>query len=102
MILVEVTFIPVDVGTSGSRFVRIALDIFKKEGISYYPNSMGTVLEDKSLDRIFEVIKKAENEIMQNGVKRLETAIKIDHRVDVENTVARKLKSIGHKTEVSL
>ncbi|AKA49118.1 hypothetical protein IX51_08370 [uncultured archaeon] len=95
MILAEVTFIPVDVGTSGSRYVKIALGIFKDEGISYYPNSMGTVLEDESMDRILDVIKKAESEIIRNGVKRLETAIKIDHRVDVENSVSRKLKSIG-------
>ncbi len=95
MILAEVTFIPVGLGTSGSRFVKMALEVFKEEGIRYYPNSMGTVLEDGSIDRILEVIKKAEGEIIRNGVERLETAIKIDHRVDVDNSVSRKLKSIG-------
>lgn len=95
MILVEVTFIPVDTGTSGSRFVKLALEVFNGEGIKYYPNSMGTVLEDESLERIMQVILKAENELVKSGVKRLETAIKIDHRVDVENSVSRKLRSIG-------
>lgn len=95
MILAEVTFIPVGVGISGSRYVSIALETFKDEGISFYPNSMGTVLEDQSLDRIFEVIKKAERNIVNSGVKRLETAIKIDDRTDVENSAERKLRSIG-------
>lgn len=95
MILAEVTFIPVDIGTSGSKYVRMALEVFAKDGIRYYPNSMGTVLEDESMDRIMEVIKKAEAALIRNGVKRLETAIKIDHRIDVENSVSRKLSSIG-------
>lgn len=95
MILADVTFIPVGVGLSGSKYVKIALETFKEEGIAYYPNSMATVLEDESLDRILGVIKKAENNIINAGVKRLETAIKIDHRTDLDNSVNRKLTSIG-------
>lgn len=95
MIVAEVTFIPVGVGISGSRYVRIALDTFRSLGIRYYPNSMGTVLEDESLDSIMDAIKKAEEAIIEGGVKRLETAIKIDHRTDVDNSVQRKLGSIG-------
>lgn len=95
MILAEVTFIPVGVGVSGSKYVRIALDTFRDDGIAFYPNSMGTVLEDESMDRIIDVIRKAENNIIKAGIQRLETAIKIDHRIDVENSVKRKLTSIG-------
>lgn len=95
MILAEVTFIPVGVGLSGSKYVKIALETFRQEGIAFFPNSMATVLEDESLERIMNVIGKAEGNIMEAGVKRLETAIKIDHRIDVENSVKRKLTSIG-------
>ncbi len=94
MILVEVTFIPVGVGISGSRYVRMALDSFREDGINYYPNSMGTVLEDKSMERLLAVIRKAEERIIASGVNRLETAVKIDHRVDLDNSVKRKLDSI--------
>lgn len=95
MILMEITFIPVGVGVSGSKYVRLALESFREDGIKFYPNSMGTVLEDESMDRLLNSVSKAEKKLMDNGVKRLETAIKIDHRVDLENTVQRKLDSIG-------
>lgn len=95
MILLEVTFIPVGVGISGSEYVKLALESFKEDRVKFYPNSMGTVLEDVSLDKLFSSVSKAEKKIMEHGVKRLETAIKIDHRVDLENTVQRKLDSIG-------
>ncbi len=95
MILMEVTFIPVGVGVSGSKYVKIALDSFRDDGISCYPNSMGTVLEDESLDRLFTAVKNAETRIIKSGVERLETAIKIDHRTDLDNSARRKLDSIG-------
>lgn len=97
MIVADVTFIPVGVGISGAKYVKMALDTFRDEGIKYYPNSMATVLEDPSLERILEVIRKAEENIIKSGVERLETAIKIDHRTDLENTVERKLKAVEQR-----
>lgn len=95
MILAEVTYITVGTGVSAGEYVRVALDFFKKSGIRYYPNSMSTVLEANTMDEIFDIVKGAENELIEKGVRRVETLIKIDHRVDIENTVERKLKAIG-------
>lgn len=95
MILAEVTYITVGTGVSAREYVKSAIDFFKKSGLKYYPNSMSTVLEANTMEEIFDVIRGAENELIEKGVKRVETIIKIDHRVDIENTVERKLKAIG-------
>lgn len=94
MILAEVTYITLGKGVSAGEYVKKALKSFKTLGIKYYPNSMSTVLEARTMDEIFNAIKTAEKELIDAGVPRVETLIKIDHRVDLENTVERKLKAI--------
>ncbi len=97
MILAEITYVPVGEGTSASIYVNAALEEFKKSGIRFYTNSMGTVIEAESLDRIFEAVKRGEERILGMGIKRVETYIKIDHRIDKENTVDGKMKEIKVK-----
>ncbi len=95
MILADVTYYPVGDGTSASKYVREALSTLKSSGLKIYPGSMSTVIEGNNLDEIFSAIKKGEETIISMGIKRVETIIKIDHRLDIENTVDRKLKSIS-------
>lgn len=94
MILAEVTYITIGKGTSAAEYVRKALSSFKNSGIKYYPNSMSTVIEAPTMDEIFNAVKVAETELISAGVPRVITTLKIDHRVDLENTVERKLKAI--------
>ncbi|WP_297217642.1 MTH1187 family thiamine-binding protein [Thermoplasma sp.] len=96
MILAEVTYIPIGPGTSASKYINAALEEFKKSGIKFYPNSMGTVLEAKTIDEIFDVVKRGEKAILSMGIKRVETYIKIDDRIDVENSAERKLKALKY------
>ncbi|MGC8609011.1 MAG: MTH1187 family thiamine-binding protein [Thermoplasmata archaeon] len=97
MILAEVTYVPVGKGTSASIYVNAALEEFKKTGIKFYTNSMGTVLEAETMDSIFEAVKKGEERILDMGIKRVETYVKIDHRTDEENSVEKKMKEIRIK-----
>jgi uncharacterized protein (TIGR00106 family) len=95
MIIAEVTFTPIGKGESVGDYVIEALKTFKKLGIKFIPNSMGTVIEANSIDEIFEAVKEAERSIIKMGVKRLDTILKIDHRIDKENSSEIKLKRIS-------
>ncbi|MHB1439628.1 MAG: MTH1187 family thiamine-binding protein [Cuniculiplasma sp.] len=95
MILADVTYYPIGDGTSASKYVRAALSTLKSSGLKIYPGSMSTVIEGSNLDEIFGAIKKGEETIISMGIERVETIIKIDHRLDIENTVDRKLKAIS-------
>ncbi|BAB60110.1 hypothetical protein [Thermoplasma volcanium GSS1] len=96
MILAEITYIPIGEGTSASKYVNAALAEFKKMGIAFYPNSMGTVIEAKDLETIFEAVKRGEEAIIQKGIKRVETYLKIDHRIDAENSVQKKISELKY------
>ncbi|MGC8546223.1 MAG: MTH1187 family thiamine-binding protein [Thermoplasmata archaeon] len=98
MIIAEVTFTPIGKGESVGDYVIEALRTFRKLGIKFTPNSMGTVIEADSIDKIFEAVKEAEDSIIKMGVKRLDTIIKIDHRIDKENSSEIKLKRISEFT----
>ncbi len=95
MIIADVTFYPIGKGVSAGETIKAAVSKLKESGLKCYPNSMATVLEGKTLDEIFSVISKVEAFIVSQGFQRVETIVKVDHRLDLENTVERKLKAIG-------
>ena len=99
MILTEVTYITIGKGVSAADYVNMALDYFRKSGIKFYPNSMSTVIETKTVEDAFRIIAGAENALIKAGVPRVETVIKMDHRTDLENSVSRKLEAIGMKDQ---
>lgn len=94
MIIADVTFYPIGEGVSAGKTIKAAIGKLKEGKVKCYPNSMATVLEAESMDELFSAIAKTENFIISQGFKRVETIIKIDHRIDVENTVKRKLEAI--------
>ncbi len=95
MIIADVTYYPVGEGTSASKYVKIALDVFRRSGLKYYPNSMATVIEGETIEQVMNVIAEGEKAIVNMGIQRVETIIKIDHRLDRENTVEHKLSAIS-------
>lgn len=99
MILTEVTYITIGKGVSAADYVNMALDYFRKSGVKFYPNSMSTVIETKTVEDAFRIIAGAENTLIKAGVPRIETVIKMDHRTDLENSVDRKLEAIGMKDQ---
>lgn len=95
MIIADVTFYPIGKGVSAGKAIKAAVAKLRESGLKCYPNSMATVIEARSVDEIFSAISGAEAFLVSEGFERVETIVKIDHRLDVENTVERKLKSIG-------
>lgn len=95
MIIADVTFYPIGKGVSAGETIGAAIAKLRESGVKCYPNSMATVLEANTLDEIFGAISKAESFIVSKGFQRVETIVKVDHRLDLENTVERKLKVIG-------
>ncbi|HLH86544.1 MAG TPA: MTH1187 family thiamine-binding protein [Thermoplasmataceae archaeon] len=99
MIVADVTFYPIGKGTSASAAVLAALEAMKDDRVQLYPNSMATVIQAGSLDEIFACVKRGEDTLLKMGFKRIETILRIDHRIDVENSVERKLRSIGFSND---
>ncbi len=95
MLVADVTFYPIGKGVSAGQAVKGAIAKLRESGLKCYPNSMATVIEAESVDELFSAISKAERFLVSEGFQRVETIVRIDHRLDVDNTVERKLKVIG-------
>ena len=94
MIIAELSITPLGEGISVSRYVKIALQALKESGVKFETNAMATVIECKSIEELFEVVKKAHDSVLEAGAKRVITSLKIDDRRDKEATIETKLDSV--------
>jgi len=95
MIVADVTFYPIGKGISVGPVIKKSIEVLKANNVRCYPNSMATVVEADTVKEIFDAVEKAESFIISLGFQRVETIIRIDHRVDLDNSVKRKIDAIS-------
>ncbi len=94
MALMEITVVPLGMGTSLSKWVAKAVKVLETEPeIEYELTSMGTIVQGR-VDRLLEVAQKMHQAVLDAGAKRVSTTIKIDDRIDKEATLGSKLVSL--------
>lgn len=93
-IIAQLSITPIGEGTSVSRYVNIALNVIREEGIHFNTGAMATTLEAESLDELFRVVKKAHDAVIDAGAKRVIIDLKIDDRRDKSATIESKLKAV--------
>ena len=94
MIISQLSISPVGKDISLSKYVKIAINTIKNEGINYNSNAMATVIETEDLDTLLDAVKKAHNAMLSSGAKRVITELKIDDRKDKDVTIKTKEKSL--------
>ena len=94
MIISQLSISPVGKDVNLGKYVKTALEVLKKNNVKFETNAMATVIETKDLDTLFKVVGEAHNAVLNMGVKRVITQLKIDDRRDKDATIESKLKSI--------
>ncbi|MEM0202393.1 MAG: MTH1187 family thiamine-binding protein [Archaeoglobaceae archaeon] len=94
MIVADVSIIPIGVGESLSKYVKKAVEELRNSGLRVEVGAMSTVLEAKSLDEIFEAVKKAREAVFEMGAGRVYTIIRIDERRDKELSIESKVSKV--------
>ena len=92
MIIAQVTISPFDKGVSVGKYVREAVKVIEESGLNYHVCSMATEIEAPDMETLLDVVKRAEQAVIDAGSKRVITTIKIDHRTDIDATMDRKMK----------
>lgn len=95
MIIAEFAIFPTSEGVSVSKYVKKAIEEIKKSGLNHESGAMSTTIEAKSLDEIFEVVKKAYEAIVEMGARRIHIDLRIDHRLDKDATIKSKKEAIS-------
>ena len=98
MALVEVSIIPLGTETTSvSQYVAMAVKVLQDEkAIKYELTSMGTIIEG-DLTHLLSTVQKMHEAVLDAGVTREVTTIKIDDRRDKSSGMSSKMESLKSK-----
>lgn len=93
-VILEFSVIPLGEGASISRFVARAVKALERAGVKHVTTPMGTIIEAESLEDALRYVRLAHEAVLETGVRRVITMIKIDDRRDVKRGMENKLRSL--------
>jgi uncharacterized protein (TIGR00106 family) len=94
MIIAQISIAPIGKDVSVSKYVKTAIDVFKKYNIKFEINAMATVVEIEDVESLLKVVSEAHRAVLNTGVDRVITELKIDDRRDKNATIRSKLRSL--------
>ena len=99
MAVAELTLIPIGTKTTSvSKYIAGALDsIGEIEGLTCELNAMGTTIAHKDLKVLYDVIRRMQESVFENGADRVYSVVKIDDRHDKNYTFKDKITSVNEK-----
>ena len=95
-VIIDLCVVPVGVGVSVSRHVAACQQVLEDAGLSYNMHAYGTNIEGE-WDGVFAAVKRCHEVVHQMGAPRISTTIKVDTRIDREQTMDDKIKSVREK-----
>jgi uncharacterized protein (TIGR00106 family) len=97
MAIMEISVIPMGTKTpSISEYVAEAIKVLEKEGVKYEVTAMGTIVEGE-LKGLLELAVRMHQAVIDKGVARVVTTIKLDDRRDKPLSTEGKVKSVQEK-----
>jgi len=94
--IIELSVIPIGVGTSLSKYVACVMRVIKESGLKYESHSMATNIEC-DWDDITPLVKKCHDELKKMGVERISSSVRISERTDKPYTMEGKMISLEEK-----
>ena len=96
----EISIVPISGGhdTSMSREVAAAFDaICRIRNVKATLTALGTQIEAKDLERVFQAVEAAHLAAKSAGAKRVISTVRIDERLDKSQTLQEKIRSVKRK-----
>ena len=91
--IIELSVIPIGVGTSLSEYVALVMRVIRDSGLEYESHSMGTNIECE-WDDITPFVKKCHDELSKKDVERISTSLSINERSDKPYSMSWKMRSL--------
>ena len=95
-VIIDLCVVPVGVGVSVRRHVAACQQVLEDAGLSYNMHAYGTNIEGE-WDGVFAAVKRCHEVVHQMGTPRISTSIKLGTRIDREQTMDEKIKSVREK-----
>ncbi len=95
-VIIELGVVPIGVGVSLSKYVAACETVLQDAGLEHQLHSYGTNIEGE-WDDVFAAVKRCHEVIHEMGAPRIFTVLKVGTRVDREQTMGDKIKSVQEK-----
>ena len=99
-VMVDLCVVPLGVGVSVSRYVALCQRILTEAGLKISLHAYGSNIEGE-YDQVFAAIRHCHEQIHAAGAPRITTTIKLGTRIDREQSMEDKLRSVTEQLEQS-
>jgi len=96
--IVDLCVVPIGVGVSVSEYIVACERILKEASLKTQLHAYGTNIEGE-WDAVFAAIKRCHETVHVMGAPRISTVIKLGTRVDREQTMDEKVRSVQVKLQ---
>lgn len=95
-VIADICVIPIGIGVSVSQEIGVCERIFAAAGLKTKLHAYGTNLEGE-WDAVFDAIKRCHEALHEMGVPRISTSLRFGTRVDREQSMEDKIRSVEEK-----
>jgi uncharacterized protein (TIGR00106 family) len=92
-VIVDLCVVPLGIGVSLSPYVAACEKVLCEAGLKTQLHANGTNIEGE-WDEVFAAIKRCHEVIHQQGAPRITTTIKLGTRIDRDQTMEEKIRSV--------
>jgi uncharacterized protein (TIGR00106 family) len=95
-VIADLCVVPLGAGVSVSEYVAACEKVLKDAGLKTQLHAYGTNIEGE-WDQVFNAIKRCHEVVHQMGAPRITTTLKFGTRMDRDQTMEDKVKSVENK-----
>jgi uncharacterized protein (TIGR00106 family) len=94
--IADLCVVPIGVGVSLGSYIAACEKILLKAGLKTHLHGYGTNVEGE-WDEVMQAIKECHETLHEMGVPRISSTIRLGTRVDREQTIEDKIRSVQEK-----
>ena len=95
-VMIDLCVVPLGVGVSVSSYVAACERVIKEAGLKSQLHAYGTNIEGE-WDAVMAAVKRCHEVIHEMGAPRITTTIKLGTRIDRDQTMEDKVRSVERK-----
>jgi len=99
-VIVDFCLVPIGVGVSVSKYIVECEKILNQAGLKTQMHAYGTNIEGE-WDEVFSAVKHCHEYVHKMGAPRIHTTLKLGTRIDREQSMEDKIRSVQEKLQVS-
>jgi uncharacterized protein (TIGR00106 family) len=96
-VLADLSVVPLGVGVSLSEYVAACERVLRQAGLDPKLHAFGTEIEG-DWDTVLTAVRRCHDVVHEMGAPRVSTTVKLSTRVDRDQTLADKVKSVRGKS----